>query len=43
LYYAARLSLFDQHDMASITAPDHPGERLVVRFSKSSLSVSKAY
>src|SRR4029077_11575444 len=27
---ALQLSLFDQRDMASITAPDRPGERLVV-------------
>jgi transposase len=27
---ALQLSLFDQRDMASITAPDYPGERLVV-------------
>ena len=27
---ALQLSLFDQRDMASITAPDFPGERLVV-------------
>jgi hypothetical protein len=25
-----QLSLFDQRDMASITAPDYPGERLIV-------------
>jgi hypothetical protein len=27
---ALQLSLFDQHDMASITSPDFPGERLIV-------------
>jgi hypothetical protein len=27
---ALRLSLFDEHNMAEITAPDYPGERLVV-------------
>jgi hypothetical protein len=27
---AIRLSLFDQRDLAEITAPDYPGERLVV-------------
>jgi len=27
---ALQLSLFDQRDMASITAPDFPNERLVV-------------
>src|SRR5215470_3612483 len=27
---ALQLSLFDQRDMASITAPDYPGERLVI-------------
>ena len=27
---ALQLSLFDERDMASITAPDFPGERLVV-------------
>jgi hypothetical protein len=25
-----QLSLFDEHDLAEITSPDHPGERLVV-------------
>jgi hypothetical protein len=25
-----RLSLFDQHDLAEITSPDYPGERLIV-------------
>jgi hypothetical protein len=27
---ALQLSLFDQHDLAQITSPDYPGERLVV-------------
>jgi transposase len=27
---ALQLSLFDQHDLAEITSPDYPGERLVV-------------
>ena len=27
---AIQLTLFDQRDMASITSPDYPGERLVV-------------
>ncbi len=25
-----QLSLFDQHDLAEITSPDYPGERLIV-------------